>query len=582
MKNIKLSKKLIGGFLIVALLCVAMGLFGRFSTATLGSYLKTTGTLNLPSIHHFSMMEKELDGFILAQKNMLDPYLTPEKLKKQHEIMDNIFKIYGKEVQSFEKLPKDEEIAALWQDYQRKFTAWEDANNHFFKLLKEFEKTGILNPLTRKADVGMDQEMNLIKAGRLYEQMNDQVSGSCQTTQRAAIKAIQQLIKKNSAQAALLAENGYDFFKRIDSYGFMIMVSAFICAIVLGVLLTRSIVVPLKRDVDFANVMAAGDFTKELAVARKDELGVLAEALNRTRLNLGAMFKDIAKAAETIGSSSNELTGIAGQMTERSENTAQQAHAVAAAGEELNTSMNSIAVASEQAGANLNSVATATEEMSTTINEIAQNGEKARTMAQKAVTNARSASGRVDELSLAANEIDKVTQTITDISAQTNLLALNATIEAARAGEAGKGFAVVAGEIKALANQTAEATQDISHNIGLTKTAIHATTGEIQEITKVINEINEIISYIASAVEEQSVTTREVTRNLSQASIGIQDVNENIAQGACASGEIAKDISEINNAVSKNAHVATLVKENSDKMASLGRELDETLSKFKI
>ncbi|MCP4717858.1 MAG: methyl-accepting chemotaxis protein [Desulfobacteraceae bacterium] len=582
MENLKLNTKLIGGFLVVALLCVGMGLFGRFSTMTLGNYLKTTGALNLPSIHHLSMMEEEVNQFVLVQKNMLDPYLTPEKLKKQHEIMNKIFKNYGQEVKAFEKFPKDEEITALWQNYKKKFKEWENANSHFFKLLHEFEKNGILNPLTRKPGAGMDREKNLIKADRLFHDMSIQVSGPCQETQHAAIKAIQQLIGKNSAQADLLAKKGYDFFKKIDKFGFLIMLSAVICSIFLGLFLTRSITIPLEKDVDFAKTMAKGDFTKNLDITRKDELGVLGRALNRTRLDLGAMFQDVSKVAEAIGSSSSELTAIAGQMTNSSEDTAQKAHLVATAGEELNSSMNSISAAAEQAGVNLDSVATATEEMSATIGEIAKNGEKARAIAQKAVKNAGSASNRVDELASAANEIGKVTQTITDISEQTNLLALNATIEAARAGEAGKGFAVVANEIKDLANQTAEATQDISQKIDLAIVATTATAGEIQEITAVINEINEIISYIASAVEEQSATTKEVTQNLSQASMGIQDVNGNISQGASASGEISKDISEINNAVSNNAHTATRVNENSEKMASLGRKLYETLSKFKI
>lgn len=156
--------------------------------------------------------------------------------------------------------------------------------------------------------------------------------------------------------------------------------------------------------------------------------------------------------------------------------------------------------------------------MTTTINEIAQNTEKANTITGEAVSEAKGASDNVDELGSAAQEISKVTETVTEISEQTNLLALNATIEAARAGDAGKGFAVVANEIKELARQTAEATQDIKRRIEGIQDSTSGTVTKIQQISKVINDVNDIVSTIASSVEEQSVTTKEIATNVAQAS----------------------------------------------------------------
>ena len=164
---------------------------------------------------------------------------------------------------------------------------------------------------------------------------------------------------------------------------------------------------------------------------------------------------------------------------------------------------------------------------------------------------------RVKELGDAAREIGKVTETITAISEQTNLLALNATIEAARAGEAGKGFAVVANEIKELAKQTADATLDISRKIDITRQSTSATAKDITEITAVIDDINEIVAQIASAVEEQSATTQEVTENLSQAFTGIGEVNANISYGATAAGEIARDITYVNSAAAEISTTAS-------------------------
>jgi methyl-accepting chemotaxis protein len=191
-----------------------------------------------------------------------------------------------------------------------------------------------------------------------------------------------------------------------------------------------------------------------------------------------------------------------------------RSNSVAGAAEAMSATMNSVAAASEQTATNVNMVASATEEMTATVQEIAHNSEKARTITESAVTQAGSASQKVGELGRAANEISNVTEVITEISEQTNLLALNATIEAARAGEAGKGFAVVANEIKELAKQTAQATQEIKAKIEGIQGSTAGTVNQIEQITGVINEVNEIVGTIATAVEEQAATSREITEQL--------------------------------------------------------------------
>ncbi|MCP4118086.1 MAG: methyl-accepting chemotaxis protein [Desulfobacteraceae bacterium] len=683
MKNLKLNRKMIGAFLGIALICVAMGLFGRFSTVKLGNYLERVGQENLPAIKHLSILNKEIERFIVCQRTMLDPFITPEEMNKQNLILKEVFKAYGENLEPFEKIPMDKEMLPLWRSYQERFKAWESANNQFFLLLKELEGTGIRNPMafmavtdqaraefmeqfqslsmeifhgkkgTANTGEGLLKEINKIKSryhidnhtvgeslanlekrinayrktvngihsllkeeraseaetlfeqqllpvvnsiGKTFTAMNKEITkarnlehkmtaqamGPCLKTEHQAVEMIEKIIELYSRNASDFVMSGSDFFHKIDKFGFMIMLTSVGIAITCGLLLTRSIVLPLQQGVEMSQAMATGDFTRQLEIQRGDELGLLVKALNNTSSSLSQMFKDVTQAAHTMASSSTSLTEIAGVMTDSAEHTSSSADSVSAAGEELSSNMNSISAATEQAASNLNTVTSATEEMSSSISEIAKNAETARSISENAVSKAGSASSRVEELGAAAREIGKVTETITAISEQTNLLALNATIEAARAGEAGKGFAVVANEIKELAKQTADATQDISQKIEVTRQSTSATAKEINEITTVIDDINEIVAQIASAVEEQSVTTQEVTENLTQAFTGIGEVNENISNGALAAGEIARDITNVNSAASEISNTASQVNISAEELSGLAGKLNKLMETFKV
>jgi methyl-accepting chemotaxis protein len=314
----------------------------------------------------------------------------------------------------------------------------------------------------------------------------------------------------------------------------------------------------------------------------QDELDKMAAWINTFVTRVAKMIKDIAKDSEILNNSSTDLSSLSGQLSGGAENMAGKANTVAVAAEEMSSNMNSVAAAMEEAATNVGMVATAAEQMTSTINEIAQNSERASNITGEAVVQTQSASKKVDELGRAAHEIGKVVETITEISEQVNLLALNATIEAARAGEAGRGFAVVANEIKDLAKQTAGATQEIKGKIGAIQGSTAATVTEIEQISKIINDVNEIVSIIATAVEEQSVTTKEIAGNVAQASQGIQEVNENVSQSSSVSAEIANDISVVNQSAGEMSNSSAQVNLSAEELTKMGAKLNKMVGKFKV
>ncbi len=355
-----------------------------------------------------------------------------------------------------------------------------------------------------------------------------------------------------------------------------------VISIVLVYLITSGIRTNVNKILVFADGLAKGDFTLSIDVKSQDEMGQIAISLNNMKVQLGDLIKNIINGNKTLSSSSTELSVISRQMLGGAEQTSEKANVVAAAAEEMSSNMNSVAAASEQASTNVNVVSAATEEMTATINEIAQNSGKASSITGEAVNQTRNASDKVNELGSAAQDIGKVVETITNISEQVNLLALNATIEAARAGEAGKGFAVVANEIKELANQTADATQEIKGKIEAIQNTTAGTVTEIEQILIVINDVNDIVSTIATAVEEQSITTKEIAENVAQAAQGIQEVNENVVQGSSVAHEIAKDIADVSQAATEMSSGSEQVNLSAEDLSKLAEQLNELVKEFLV
>ncbi|MEE4136862.1 MAG: methyl-accepting chemotaxis protein, partial [Desulforhopalus sp.] len=319
-------------------------------------------------------------------------------------------------------------------------------------------------------------------------------------------------------------------------------------AITLLVTLNRMVARPIRSLSRFFTTLD-NDLTKKIGLQSEDEIGQAAVSVNDFLLNLRNTLGRVVEETRQLSESATQLEESAMQISSGGELVNQQSASVAAAAEEASSNTASVAASMGQTTSNLASVTSATTEMSATIGEIAGNSEKARIISEQAASRAGQLTEMMQQFGEAARKIGQVTETISEISSQTNLLALNATIEAARAGEAGKGFAVVANEIKELARQTASATEDIKQRIEGVQTTAGGAIANIEEISGVIADVGSIVSGIAAAIEEQAAITRDVAANIDQASSGVREANEQVAQTAAVSQEMARDIAGVSSAV---------------------------------
>ena len=346
----------------------------------------------------------------------------------------------------------------------------------------------------------------------------------------------------------------------------------------------RSIVRPIRRVTDMLNDICSGngDLTKRLDAVTKDEVGEMAGRFNGLLDKLQGMVTNIGRDAVSLATSSRELSTTATQLASGAEETTNQSAQVAAAAEQMTTNMTGMAASTEQMSTNVKVVSSAVDQLTASISEVAQSAEKAASVAHQAAELVATSNGQITELGGAADEIGKVIEIIQDIAEQTNLLALNATIEAARAGDAGKGFAVVATEVKELAKQTGSATEDIRKRIE----GIQGSTGQavksIGDISTIIREVNELSRTIASAVEEQSITTKEIAKNVSQSAAAAHTVARGVAETATVSQEIARTIAGVDQAARQAAQGAAQTQTAGHELSHMAEQFQSLVGQFSV
>ncbi len=359
----------------------------------------------------------------------------------------------------------------------------------------------------------------------------------------------------------------------------------FLIAIVATLLMTSSVTQPLDQASKQLKALAEGDFAGQVNSAllrRRDEMGDMGRALDLLINSLRSTIGEVKSGIQILASSSTALTAISEEVSAGAGESHQNAELVAASAREMSAKTASVVNEVEHASSSLTSVATATEEMTSTIGEIAASSERARATTLEAAREADRVSASMKELGEAAREIGKVTETITHISSQTNLLALNSTIEAARAGSAGKGFAVVAGEIKELAQQSAAATEEIKDRIASVQNTTAGAVENITKIVKVIREINDIVTQIATAIEEQTVMTRDIAGNIAQASEGVKNANLRVGETAVVTQDITREIIAVSSRSSEISAASEQVESSAQELSSLAEQLRLAVSKFSV
>ncbi len=393
-----------------------------------------------------------------------------------------------------------------------------------------------------------------------------------------ALKTVEDQIAKDIVKYSLtLAEQeNTKFWSEL-----ILLLSLLSLTIIVSIFIARSIAKPIRCLTRNMGKLAQNDkSTPPKGQSRRDEIGEMSRAVEVFRVNAikndeleiaqNALAKQIEKdkiavmtkladgfdasvggIVSTVSSASAELQTTAQSMADISTQTSNQAM--------------SASTASDQASSNVQTVAAATEEMTSTIGEISQQVVQASNISRQAVEEVDKTGQQMEILAQNANKIGEVIELISGIAEQTNLLALNATIESARAGEAGKGFAVVANEVKDLASQTAKATGEIAQQIGDVQTATKHAATSMGDVGRTIARVDEISSAIAAAMEQQRAATEEIASNVHLASMGTQQVSDNIASVTEASKEVGAASGEVMSAANELSELADFLKGEVDK-----------------
>jgi methyl-accepting chemotaxis protein len=302
-----------------------------------------------------------------------------------------------------------------------------------------------------------------------------------------------------------------------------------------------------------AEGLAEGDLTRTSGVTSQDEVGQMAAALDRAISRLRDDVVQLAGNATTLHNAAGQLTAVSGAVDQAANEASAQAGSVASAADVVSNNLQVVSAGSEEMGSSIRDISVSTTEASE--------------VAAQAVEVAAQTNAIVARLGESSSEIATVVKVITSIAEQTNLLALNATIEAARAGDSGKGFAVVAGEVKDLAQETAKATEDISRRVQAIQADTDGAVSAIGEISSIIERINGIQLTIASAVEEQTATTQEMNRTLSDAAAG--------------AGDIAATIGTVSEATRRTTDTVGDTRHAADELANTAVQLQSLVARFR-
>jgi len=578
MKNIKLGPKMIISYLAINIVatCVSMYLLSFASTMAKGTHnIKEQGVIPLFELGQ-TLQELQLMRIAVYQMER-----APNKVARDAALIacDSLITHM---LHAFE----EEGDRALTDKGKKWMTDAYNATKKFYSKMKTW-KESLDNGGTE------DIPIELVELAR-------EISKNVNEFNDTKLKLVDEMIVK--------FDNEYSNAKA-GSITLLAVMGLF--SVIFGIFMTNSITNPLNKVIEALKKGENGDMRARVEIAeRKDEIGIVAKNVDGFFIEMQEVIRDINKSSNTLASSSEELSSVSRQLASNAEETVTQSNSVAGTSEQMSVNIksmassaeeasinaNEVAGAAEQMSTNMNTIASAVEEMSASISQIASNTGAVRKIATEATGKSADATDVMGKLGLAAKEIGQVTDVIKKIADKTNLLALNATIEAASAGEAGKGFAVVAGEIKELANQSAQSADDIARRIEGIQNGTNNAVAVIQGVSDIIISINQSIESIASYVDQQTKATNEIANNVAQANAGAKRVSGAISEVAKGAHNVSTNANEASNgahnvssnaigmsdAAKESATGASHVSQAAHSLAQIAEELKVMVNKFKV
>ena len=548
------------------LILTGSALGGLIGYIVVGYFVQQTVSINGP-LYNEIVNNKDLVADILPPPEyILETYLVVKQIKEEEN----------------ESRRKDfiDRLSSLESDFKTRHDFWKERitqgplkdlflDNAYKPALEFFNLADAeFVPAVKQGD-----KKRVDGAGRRLDTLYEQHRAAIDKVVIEANKQSESIVKKSAA-----------IIKTTTVGLFLFALFLIITVIFLSYNIGSVILKPVKAAVKLLKEMTQGqwDLSKRLEVLSGDEIGEMTSGLNAFISKLQEIIQTVSGNTATLSSATEELSAVSTQLAANAEEMTSQSNTVASATEQATANINNISAAAEEMSTGVSTVATAIEQMSSSLNEVAKNCQKESQIAGNANNQAKSTRDLMERLGVSSKEIGKVIEVINDIADQTNLLALNATIEAASAGEAGKGFAVVANEVKELAKQTAQATDQIGRQIEEMQNNTGSAVAAIEQITTIIEEINIISNTIVAAVEQQSATVNEIAKSVGGASQAATEIAKNVGESAKGLVEVSSNIQGVNKAATDTAGGVSQIKQSAQELAGLASGLQKIVAQFKV